>query len=681
MKKSLSFVVLSVILGACVTSELPVEGIQNSYENILDLTYDDCRTDNTQCSLFSDNGAWHAYGLPELETSTGFEGPFLFTRNFGYWMRGRTGQFKLINLNNQIEYDTADAISKQWAIPGRVFQTFAWDDVIVGLTLIMADGRSSLIDIEIARTKPGLGEYEIMIWGDRGSDTARLIANSENAVLTQFSDSESLLTTEVISETVGVQAEVSDSTYVFKTLDPIAISEGQTTNLYLRQSAFINQADLDFYTGCTPRHQNFDQLFDQNNQRWHQYLERYFTRNEKLKEDPSLSRLAVKSVMTLVTNWRSPAGDLVHDGIYPSYAIGDFNGVWSWDTWKQAVATAYFDSTLAKNQIRGMFAYQNERGMVADVIYYDRSENNWRDTKPPLSAWAVWAVYQESSDVRFLVEMYPKLVAYHNWWYADRDHDQDGLAEFGSTDGTRIAAAWESGMDNAVRFDSSQMLQTNDQAWSVDQESVDLNSFLYFEKLQLAKIAAALGESDQAIQFEKDALRLQERVQAEMFDLSTGFFHDISIIGDKFISVQAAEGWGPLWTGLATSEQADAVAQTLLDEDKFNTHVPFPTLSAAHPEFNPVDGYWRGPVWLDQAYFGVAGLRNYGMEDEAEKMTWKLIQNAEGLTAQAPIYENYNPLTGEGIEAPHFSWSAAHYLMLLAEMEETNPADGDTVEP
>ena len=48
-----------------------------------------------------------------------------------------------------------------------------------------------------------------------------------------------------------------------------------------------------------------------------------------------------------------------------------------------------------------------------------------------------------------------KLKQYHNWWYRDRDHDQDGICEYGSTDGSLIAAMWESGMDNAVRFDDA----------------------------------------------------------------------------------------------------------------------------------------------------------------------------------------------------------------------------------
>ncbi|MNF12790.1 Glucosidase YgjK precursor [compost metagenome] len=62
-----------------------------------------------------------------------------------------------------------------------------------------------------------------------------------------------------------------------------------------------------------------------------------------------------------------------------------------------------------------MFDYQNEAGMVADCIYSDKKENNWRDTKPPLAAWAVWEIYQKDKDVDFLKEIYPKLVFYHNW--------------------------------------------------------------------------------------------------------------------------------------------------------------------------------------------------------------------------------------------------------------------------
>ena len=178
-----------------------------------------------------------------------------------------------------------------------------------------------------------------------------------------------------------------------------------------------------------------------------------------------------------------------HSGMFPSSAISYFNGYWAWDTWKQAVGSLVFDPGLAREQVREMFRHQDESGMIADVVYLNSAEDNWRDSKPPLAGWAIESIYLETGDRDFVRELYPKLVAYHEFWYRDRDHDRDGLCEYGSSDGTIVAARWESGMDNAVRFDNTQMLQNSPKAWSMNQESVDLNSYLYREKKALAVLA------------------------------------------------------------------------------------------------------------------------------------------------------------------------------------------------
>ena len=106
----------------------------------------------------------------------------------------------------------------------------------------------------------------------------------------------------------------------------------------------------------------------------------------------------------------------------------------------------------------------------------------------------------------------------------------------------------------------------------------------------------------------------------------------------------------------------------MLHTAKFNTFVPLPTFTKDHPKFNPKDGYWRGPVWLDQFYFGREALKRYGHAEAADKVLHQLIVNADGLNEKGqPIYENYHPVTGEGLNARHFSWSAAHLLMMLLE--------------
>jgi putative isomerase len=384
--------------------------------------------------------------------------------------------------------------------------------------------------------------------------------------------------------------------------------------------------------------------------------------------DPAaLAGLAAKAVQTLISNWRAARGHLYHDGLFPSYAYRGFHGVWSWDSWKHARALALFAPELAKDQLRVMLDHQDPGGMIPDVIYVDSAENNWRDTKPPLAAWAAHGIFRATGDTRFVAEVYPALLAFHEWWYRERDHDRNGLCEYGSSDGTLVAAAWESGMDNAVRFDDARMVRNGPRAWSMDRESVDLNAYLFAEKGYLADLAQALGKGSDAARLRAEAERLGELIRSTHFDRETGWFYDVRLEDKAPVRVQGPEGWIPLWAGVATREQADRVARVMTDSARFAGPVPFPTLAMDHPQFDPLDGYWRGPVWLDQAHFAVSGLERCGHRLEAARLRARLFQAPRGLLDGAPIYENYHPRTGEGLNAPHFSWSAAHLLLLLAE--------------
>ena len=274
-------------------------------------------------------------------------------------------------------------------------------------------------------------------------------------------------------------------------------------------------------------------------------------------------------------------------------------------------------------------------------------------------------MYRATGDRAFLAEMYDKLVRYHRWWFTARDHDRNGVAEYGSTDGTAIAAKWESGMDNGVRFDAISMRKNGDGAWSMDQESADLNAYLYREKLDLAQVAAILGRTRDHAQWLKEAATMKAAIQARMFDKAGGYFFDVKLGSGDPVRVYGSEGWTPLWAGVATSDQARSVVRTMLDPRKFATVMPFPTLAADDSRFSPIKGYWRGPVWLDQALFGIEALRRFGYRRQADVMARRLVLNAKGLAQQAPMYENYDPLTGQGYQSPNFSWSAASYLLLL----------------
>lgn len=257
--------------------------------------------------------------------------------------------------------------------------------------------------------------------------------------------------------------------------------------------------------------------------------------------------------------------------------------------------------------------------------------------------------------------MYPQLMSYYKWWYAKRDHDRNGMCEYGSTDGTLEAAAWESGMDNAIRFDDVEMLANDgyDDAWSMNQESVDLNAYLAHECGFLKKFAGILGEKF-------DAPDYGDKIADYFFDSRRNFFFDRKIKDSTFVGDPGCEAYTMLWTGIATPEQVAKMMPLLTDTAKFSTYIPFPTVAADNPKYNP-RGYWRGPIWLDQTYFAISGLRNYGYDDLADAYTRQVFDRLEGLKEGLPIHENYDTHTGKPLKAPHFSWSASHLIMLYKE--------------
>ena len=125
---------------------------------------------------------------------------------------------------------------------------------------------------------------------------------------------------------------------------------------------------------------NSEKYFEENNIRWQGYLDKTFA-NIKGNNDKSYKNAAIKSIETLTTNWRSAAGDILHDGVVPSMSYKWFIGMWAWNSGKQAVATAKFDGELAKNNIRALFDYQikeddklrpQDFGTIIDAIFYNK---------------------------------------------------------------------------------------------------------------------------------------------------------------------------------------------------------------------------------------------------------------------------------------------------------------------
>ncbi|MGN1183297.1 MAG: alpha-glucosidase [Faecalibacillus sp.] len=740
---------------------------------------------------FSDMGAWHGYYLHETTNEAkklygGFAGPVIVAEEYPVNL---SDSINKINLEKVLEDGTKTKIDLTQAetnvvyYPGRLEQTYQLKDLTLKLELIFATNRTALIETEIINNTDGKltldlsWDGHLFTWYTYSPEETQYdysmgttLSQEEDGVKVNFEEKRNTwryMTTEENSFDVvlgedDIETTVSEDklSYVIDKKENVEIDANESYKTYQTQSyTFTNEERTNEKKKVESILNNPDQHFVDNNTRWQGYVNTIF-KNDKSVSVP-YQNAAVKSMETLMTNWFSPAGAIKHDGIVPSMSYKWFIGMWAWDSWKQVVATTQFNPELAKNNVRALFDYQitkddavrpQDEGAIIDCIFYNQNEDrggdggNWneRNSKPALAAWAVQSVYEETGDKDFLEEMYPKLVAYHNWWYKNRDIDKNGVAEYGgmvhetcydwtnyenpetgegyyigekvegfgtivgvdSADGTyqygyiydknneRVvcpeagieAAAWESGMDNATRFDRAGvdtdtfddpgvLIYTvrdnnkNPVGYVINQESVDLNAYLYAEKGFLKSMAEVLGKSDDVEKYTNEAKKLADYINTNMYDEKTGFYYDLQTNEDGSVKTlltnrgKGTEGWIPLWAKLATKEKAAKVVENMTDENKFDTFVPFPTASKDNAKYAP-EKYWRGPVWLDQALYGVEALQNYGYTSEAKTMALKLFDHAKGLLQDGPIHENYNPETGDGLHTKNFSWSASAYYLL-----------------
>lgn len=632
---------------------------RNDYYNLINIKNAPKYERDRDCFVFSDLGSWIGYALPENEANEntgGFVGPYMMTGRG--WIASTLAQPSM-TVNGE-RFDFARNIQTAKYYPGKLVQEFRNEQVYFVTELCYESAQTAVIRTSVRNISDKELDISLSYEGGLLGKNASLKAMDKGVLINTGVEDAQLAVRFLTADQVNVVGK--DSLRVAEKVSLALASGAEYQGAYTETFAF-DEASLQNELNAQSS-MNVEQVFTKNEERWNGYLASIFKGESPYLKENKYRRVMVKAMITLVSNWRTPAGDILHDGCYPSYC--GFFGVWSWDSWKHASATALFNPELAKNEIRCLFDYQAENGMIPDYVSRFKERINWRDTKPPLAAWAVMNVYENTGDKAFVEEMFDKLYKYHQWWYTDRDHDKNGVCEYGSTDGTLIAAAWESGMDNGVRFDEAEMLKNEpENAWSMNQENICLNSFLYAEKGYLAKMAQMLGKNELVDKLTQEAKALKEHIQTKMFDPETGFFYDTRIGTGEFIKVMGAECWLPLWAGIATPEQARQVLDKMLDPTKFNSTVPLGTLEISHLRFRPTRGYWRGPVWIDQVYFGVMGLRKYGFDKEADMFVRKYIANAQGLLTDGPIHENYNPLTGETLNCPNFGWSSAVTLRML----------------
>jgi hypothetical protein len=398
---------------------------------------------------------------------------------------------------------------------------------------------------------------------------------------------------------------------------------------------------------------------------------------------------------------------------------------WSWDSALIAIGYAHYDQERAEKELRHLFSAQWKNGLLPQIVFNPRFHDYfpgpgfWHAREspdapedhrtsgvvlPPVHATAVLAVYRHVPDssraTEFLEFAFPRLKAWHDYLYRERDPEQEGLVY--------IRHPWESGMDNAPVWDQiMQRIQlgpdeipdyhradTNSVgpqdrptsaaydrfAWlvklfaarSYDEgaireecpflvQDVLFNSLLCRSGRDLAQVARVLGEDPTP--FEEAAAKTADAINEKLWDEEHGAYLDYDLVSDRPIHVYFTPNFLPLFAGVPDGPRAKRMV-VALEKAGFgladDTVTPVPSYDIHGFGFSPVQ-YWRGPVWINIDWFLMHGLADYGYTEHAERLRQTIVD----LCANSGFHEYFDPKTGQGHGSVLFSWSAALLVDVL----------------
>lgn len=364
---------------------------------------------------------------------------------------------------------------------------------------------------------------------------------------------------------------------------------------------------------------------------------------------PQESGLLERAQATLIGNIVTSDTWKPYRGIMPS--ITGYKGIWNWDSAFHAVAVSHWDVALAREQFEIIFNGQLPNGALPDVLW-ENGEVVTSCSKPPVMAWAIAVVDRRSPDIKFLEGIYPKLRKLGEFWLQERGGKEDGLFYYAGLD-----VGYDSGWDNSIRWDNGyRTSQGNDhRLWAID-----LNCYMVTHYRAMAYIAERLQLPDDQKIWLEEAHALAKRINEKLWDETLGFYVDRDRLTGKNGPALSPAGFMPLFTHIASPERAARVAKLATDTQKFFPGMPTAPYDA--PEFRETE-MWRGPTWLNTAYFALKGLQEYGHAEAAESMRSTIL----GWVARdtSTISEYYNPKTGDGAGVKGFAWSSAFVIAFL----------------
>jgi hypothetical protein len=385
---------------------------------------------------------------------------------------------------------------------------------------------------------------------------------------------------------------------------------------------------------------------------------------------------------------------------------------WGWDAAYIAIGWSWIDPARAATELESLLRGQWPDGRVPHIVFHPGVPEDayfpgpafWdRDvdgvatsglTQPPLHARAALEVARRSRDGKaFLRHLFGRLADQHAYLAGRRDAGGAGLAA--------IVHPWESGLDNSPAWDGPLAAVElppegvapyerrdrrhvdpserpddaaydrfvhlarayRDSGYADDGRSEFLvedplfNAIWLWSTHALVEIAELIGEDAGA---HRDAVaRIHEGLNSRLWDGERFLPRDLRT--DRLIESRTILSLAPLLDPDLAADVARAVAAELS-----SAHFRGPgglgvaSFDMLAPEFER-RRYWRGPIWANLNWLLGRGLRQQGLVQQAEALE----RTTFDLVARSGMCEYFDPVTGDGLGADDFSWTAAAVIDIV----------------
>lgn len=351
-----------------------------------------------------------------------------------------------------------------------------------------------------------------------------------------------------------------------------------------------------------------------------------------------------------------------------------YKGQWMWDTMfvvdllsilpgKQKVIRDVFQNYWDFQDRWNREAPEYARDMITVAIKTEPQAVR-QFSQIPILAWGMERVYRRNGDMELLKQSLGRLERFHDWYWRERDLNNNGLITLGAYTGKLQHAKWET-FDYSCNMDGLRMTVhpkrkgPEEGAWYGDICVPGNTAYLIIGERSLARLAEIAGDKEMAARRRVRVEKGTNGMREHMWDQQAGTFLSVHRDTLEKIPVATIGSWIPLAAGVPTQAMAGRMAQVLATP-AWMTPLPVPTVDRTDKRWKS-DAFWRGDVWPPTNYQIASGLAAYDHKKLAAHIADKTIANA----INNGISEHYDSISGRPLGVRDYCMCSTLVAMLL----------------